>query len=262
MGCRAHLSELTVAPGRSSLAIRTYIGTASWGNPPAERSNRRAGESHLEHYATRFNAVEINSSFYRSHQRSTYARWAESCPAGFRFSIKAPRTVTHDAGLRHCRVEVRQFLEEIAGLGRKLGVILVQTPASLEFDPRVATRFFASLATAGLGRIACEPRHPSWFTPRAEAALVRYGVARVAADPAKIPGAGAPGGANRLVYYRLHGSPRMYYSAYTEEFLQSLATKVKALPGSTRQVWCIFDNTALHESWNNALQLSRLIGRP
>jgi uncharacterized protein YecE (DUF72 family) len=248
-------------PGEASLANRIYIGTASWANPPAERSIRPASESHLEHYATRFNAVEINSSFYRSHQRSTYARWAESCPAGFRFSIKAPRSVTHDAGLRHCRVELGQFLEEVAGLGRKLGVILVQTPASLEFESRVATRFLASLAASGLGPIACEPRHPSWFTPRAEAVLVRYGVARVAADPAKILGAGAPGGADQLAYYRLHGSPRMYYSAYTEDFLQSLATKVKASPGSTRQVWCIFDNTALHESWNNALQLGRLISR-
>jgi hypothetical protein len=134
---------------------QTYIGTAAWANPPAERSARAAGESHLEHYASRFNAVEINSSFYRPHQRSTYARWAQVTPARFRFSVKAPRSITHEAGLRHCRAELRQFLEEITGLGQKLGVILVQTPAVLEFETRLAARFFAALAASDSSRIAC-----------------------------------------------------------------------------------------------------------
>jgi len=238
---------------------KTYISTAAWANPPAERPIRAAGQSHLQHYATRFNAVEINSSFYRPHERATYERWAQSTPAAFRFSVKAPRSVTHESSLRHCRVELRRFLEEVAGLGKKLRVILVQTPASLAFEARMATRFFASLTSAGLGRIACEPRHPSWFTPRAEAALGRHGVSRVAADPAKIPGAGEPGGARNLVYYRLHGSPRMYYSAYSEDFLRELSVKMQALTASSKEVWCVFDNTALYESWNNALQLRRLV---
>jgi len=176
-----------------------------------------------------------------------------------RFSVKVPRSITHDAGLRHCRVELRQFLQEIAGLGRKLGVILVQTPASLEFDSRVAARFFASLVAAAPCGVACEPRHPSWFTSRAEAALVRHDVARVAADPAKIPGADTPGGVRSLLYYRLHGSPRMYYSAYSEDFLRALSTKVQTASAMSRQIWCIFDNTALYESWTDALQLRRLL---
>jgi len=238
---------------------KTYIGTAAWTNPPAERPARATGQSHLQHYATRFNAVEINSSFYRPHERGTYRRWAESTPAAFGFSVKAPRSVTHESGLRHCRVELRQFLEEVAGLGQKLRVILVQTPASLAFEARVVGRFFASLTSAGLCRIVCEPRHPSWFTPRAEAALSRHGVSRAAADPAKIPGAGTPGGAPNLVYYRLHGSPRMYYSAYSQSFLRELSVTLRALTASAQEAWCVFDNTALHESWNNALQLRSLV---
>jgi uncharacterized protein YecE (DUF72 family) len=238
---------------------KTYIGTAAWSNPPAERLGRAAGCSHLQHYAMRFNAVEINSSFYRSHQRDTYLRWAESTPAAFRFSVKAPRSVTHESGLRHCRAELRQFLDEVAGLGGKLGVILVQTPASLAFEAGVARPFFASLTAAGLCEIACEPRHPSWFTPKAEAALKRYGISRVAADPARIAGAGEPGGAQSLIYYRLHGSPKMYYSAYSESFLHEQSEKMKALAATSKQVWCIFDNTARFESWNNGLELRRLM---
>ena len=236
-----------------------YIGTAGWSNPPTARRARPAAESHLQHYAARFNAVEINSSFYRPHQRETYERWRDSTPAGFRFAVKAPQTVTHECGLRHYRTPLRQFLEEIAGLGRKLRVILVQTPASLPFESRVATRFFATLTAATPCRIACEPRHPSWFSARAEDTLRRYDVSRVAADPAKIPGAGEPSGAAQWVYYRLHGSPRMYYSSYSADYLRELSEKLKTLRGPVKETWCVFDNTARHAAWDNALDLHKLL---
>lgn len=237
-----------------------YVGTAAWSNPPAERLRRKEGVSHLEHYGTQFCAVEINSSFYRSHRRVTYQSWREATPARFRFSVKMPRTVTHDCALRNCRAELKQFLAEVAGLGQKLQVILVQTPASLAFEATVASRFFGALSTLATCQIACEPRHPSWWTSTADALLRRHDVARVAADPAKAPEAAAPGGAKRLLYYRLHGSPRMYYSAYSAEYLQTLATTVTTSTSETREVWCIFDNTARHASWDNAQQLRRLLG--
>lgn len=238
-----------------------YVGTAAWSNPPAERLRRKDGASHLEHYGAQFDAVEINSSFYRSHRRITYQGWREATPPQFRFSVKMPRTVTHDCALRNCRAEIEQFLAEVAGLGRKLRVILVQTPASLVFEGAVASRFFEALSSPKTYQIACEPRHPSWWTPRADAVLRRHGVARVAADPARTPEAASPGGAKRLVYYRLHGSPRMYYSAYSAEYLRTLATTVTTSSSETREVWCIFDNTARHASWDNAQLLRRSIGQ-
>jgi uncharacterized protein YecE (DUF72 family) len=241
-------------------AREIYVGTAAWSNPPAERPRRNEGASHLEHYGSQFSAVEINSSFYRSHRRETYQRWREETPARFRFSVKMPRTVTHDCGLRSCRAELKQFLAEVGGLNHKLRVILVQTPASLAFEGAVASRFFAALSSPKSHQIACEPRHPSWWTPRADAVLRRYGVARVAADPARTAEAASPGGAKRLAYYRLHGSPRMYYSAYSAEYLETLATTVTTSRSESREVWCIFDNTARHASWDNAQLLRRLIG--
>jgi uncharacterized protein YecE (DUF72 family) len=236
-----------------------FVGTAGWANPPLEREQRASGQSHLQHYATLFNAVEINSSFYRSHERSTYERWSASTPAGFGFSVKAPRSVTHDSGLRRCRSELDQFLQEIAGLGRKLRVVLVQTPASLEYDPRTAVRFFKSLIAGCSAQIAFEPRHASWFTPRVQSKLRRIGVYRVVADPAKFAGAGRPPDAGRLIYYRLHGSPRMYSSAYTPEYLTELSNEFRALRAPAQEVWCLFDNTARHESWGNARYLRGLL---
>jgi uncharacterized protein YecE (DUF72 family) len=238
---------------------KAYVGTAAWTNPPTERASRASNRSHLEHYATQFNAVEINSSFYRSHELATYRRWRDSTPADFRFSVKAPRTVTHERALRNCHAELQQFLQEVAGLGKKLRVVLVQTPASLPFEGRLAARFFGELKRAGSFQIACEPRHPSWFSPDAEATLRRVGVARVAADPPKTPEAREPAGAPRLAYYRLHGHPRMYYSTYSAEFLTELATRVSHASSQTRDVWCIFDNTARHASWENAQHLRNLL---
>jgi uncharacterized protein YecE (DUF72 family) len=238
---------------------KIYVGTAAWNNPPAECPQRKDGASHLEHYSSQFGAVEINSSFYRSHRLATYQSWRAATPPRFRFSVKMPRAVTHDSALRNCRAELKQFLSEVAGLGRKLRVILVQTPASLAFEGAVASRFFGALSSVKTCQIACEPRHPSWWTPRADAMFRRHGVARVAADPARIPEVASPGGAKRLAYYRLHGSPRMYYSAYSAEYLQTLATTITTRNSETREVWCIFDNTARHASWDNARQLSCLI---
>jgi len=241
-------------------AGKLYTGTAGWSNPPTERNQRSPENSHLQHYAAHFNAVEINSSFYRSHARKTYERWSADTPAGFRFAVKVPRSITHDSGLKNCRRELHQFLQETAGLGKKLAVILVQTPASLEFDRAVATRFFKSVTEASSARVAFEPRHPSWFEPRAQATLSDLNVSRVVADPAKCEGAGEPPQAARLIYYRLHGSPRMYYSAYSEEYLSNLSKQIKALRKGSKEVWCMFDNTARHESWGNALHLQHLLG--
>ena len=241
-------------------AGKLYTGTAGWSNPPAERNQRSPENSHLQHYAAHFNAVEINSSFYRSHARKTYERWSADTPAGFRFAAKAPRSITHDNGLKHCRRELRQFLQETAALGKKLAVILVQTPASLEFDRAVATRFFKSVTEASTARVAFEPRHPSWFEPRAQATLSDLNVSRVVADPAKCEGAGEPPHAARLIYYRLHGSPRMYYSAYSEEYLSNLSKQIQTLRKRSKEVWCMFDNTARHASWGNAMYLQKLLG--
>lgn len=245
---------------RRPLSGRFHVGTAAWANPPSERPQRPSGYSHLEHYASLFNSVEINSSFYRSHQHSTYAKWRNSTPAKFAFSVKLPRTVTHDCALQHCRKELQQFLGEVIGLGSKLHVLLVQLPPSLPYQAGVAMRFFKSLSQACEARVACEPRHASWFTPSAEATLKRFNVARVAADPARTPTAHLPGGSKKLVYYRLHGSPRMYYSAYRQEYLAQVANNMRGLSTRTQEVWCVFDNTARYEAWPNAQQLSKLLG--
>jgi uncharacterized protein YecE (DUF72 family) len=235
------------------------IGCAGWNLPRAEHAQFPETGSHLERYASRFDAVEINSSFYRPHRPATYARWSAGVPASFRFSVKVPKTITHGLRLQQSDELLETFLTEAGGLGDKLGCLLVQLPPSLSFEPAVAAGFLASLRSRSPAPLACEPRHPSWFAPEVEDLLQELGVARVAADPARVPEAAEPGGWPGLSYYRLHGSPRIYYSEYPEEYIAALASRLQADATAGRTVWCIFDNTTLGAATRNALDLrSRL----
>lgn len=211
----------------------------------------------LERYASRFDAVEINSTFYRSHRRETFQRWAETTPEGFRFSAKLPKTVTHVARLVDAMPLVEGFLSTASGLGAKLGQILVQGPPSLMFDAVVAERFFREFRDIWPGGIVCEPRHASWFEPEADDLLAAHRIGRVAADPAPDPRAGLPGGWRQVAYWRLHGSPAMYVSAYEAPALAALADALRACEAP--EAWCVFDNTARGAAAGNGLQLMDLL---
>jgi uncharacterized protein YecE (DUF72 family) len=235
-------------------AARTLrIGTAGWSITQPLRDCFPEAGSALERYAARFDAVEINSSFYRPHRPRTYLRWAASVPGHFRFAVKIPKLITHERRLRDVGDPLDRFLAEAGSLGEKLGPLLLQLPPSLAFDAAVAGDFLALLRLRFSGSVVCEPRHATWFTPEAEALLVDARVARVAADPAKVAQAAAPGGWPGLAYYRLHGSPRMYYSEYGMPYLEELAGRLAA--GVAAEIWCVFDNTASGAALSDALTL-------
>jgi uncharacterized protein YecE (DUF72 family) len=234
-----------------------HVGTAGW-------TLYRAGEAFptegrvLERYAQVLTGVEINSSFHRSHGSQTYAKWAACTPRRFRFAVKVPQAITHDARLRRARAGLQAFLAEARGLGRRLGPLLVQLPPSLEFEPRLAGRFFGTLRELHDGPVVCEPRHVSWFGERAERLLDVRQIGRVAADPAPDPTGSRPGGWDGIAYWRLHGSPRKYWSVYESERLRSWAVEMLALPRPT-EAWCIFDNTAGGGAVRNALDFAALV---
>jgi uncharacterized protein YecE (DUF72 family) len=231
---------------------RIRVGLAGWSNPPAKRFDRNPGQTHLSFYAAHFSCVEINSSFYRPHQSATYARWRDETPATFRFSVKMPRSITHESHLKRCAGEVSRFYEDIAELRPKLAAVLVQLPPSLEFNARTVRAFFNTVPHLRGTKVVCEPRHASWFSSAADKTLQEAGVARVAADPARCPSAEAPGGLRRFAYFRWHGSPRLYYSKYSETQLAAFAAAV--IGTKAIETWCVFDNTARHAAWDDALQ--------
>jgi uncharacterized protein YecE (DUF72 family) len=231
-----------------------HVGCAGWALAKEHSSHFPSEGTHLARYAGRLSAVEINSSFYRPHRPATYAKWADSVPEDFRFAVKIPKEATHTRRLVNAADVLDRFLSEVTSLGGKLGPLLVQLPPSLEFSTAVAAEFFTTLRDRFKGDIVLEPRHPTWFMNKADGLVQEFRVARVAADPAVVAEAAEPGGWDTLVYYRLHGSPKTYYSPYSAEYLKALSEKL-LLAARAATVWCIFDNTAAGAATVNALDL-------
>ncbi len=250
-----HLASQDTSPSANGATATIRIGTAAWSIPKEHSAPFPAAGSHLERYGAVLNAVEINSSFYRPHRTATYERWAESVPEDFRFAVKVPKAITHERRLKDMGDLLDRFLSEAGGLGPKLGPLLVQLPPSLRFEQGLADRFLGDLRSRVDGGIVCEPRHVTWFTPEVEALLDELRIARVAADPAPVPRADEPGGWRGLSYYRLHGSPKIYYSAYSAEYLAAIAEVLVRDAATGVETWCIFDNTAAFAATPNALDV-------
>jgi uncharacterized protein YecE (DUF72 family) len=236
-----------------------YLGVAGW------NIRREHGEcfepvgTHLQRYASTFKSVEINSCFYRPHRVTTYERWSVSVPEHFRFAVKLPKTITHKARFVDALPLLDAFLGEVAGLKEKLGPILVQLPPSFAFEREVVVAFLSELRSRFSGQLVIEPRHETWFNDQVEKILVELEIARAAADPARVPEAALPGGFDKLVYYRLHGSPRIYYSAYPQDYLEQVSVALHEHAARGAAVWCIFDNTALGAATKDALTVKSLL---
>lgn len=245
--------------GLVGLAKNVRIGLAGWSNPPLHTAMRKSSQTHLEYYATHFSCVEINSSFYRPHRKSTYAAWKLSTPRAFKFAVKMPRSITHESGLRGTSRDMTQFFAGIELLQPKLAAVLIQLPPSLEFQRRLAGSFFRSVPKLPKVELVCEPRQASWFTAAAEAQLSELNVARAASDPARASTAGGPGGSGHFTYFRWHGSPHMYYSSYSSAQLDEFVAQVERR--GSHPTWCIFDNTARYAAWDNAISFARRLKR-
>ena len=237
-----------------------FVATAGWSIPRVSASRFPGEGSHLQRYALVLPGAEIDTSFYRDHSPGTYARWGAQTPRSFRFAVKLPRQITHDQRLRSARRPLERFLEGVNGLGRRLGPLIVQLPPSLAFEPRVARTFFSLLRQLHEGPVVCEPRHRSWFAPPANTLLSQHRIGRVAADPAVVPEAAQPGGWPEIAFWRLHGSPRKYWSIYEPQRVAEWARALQELPRRT-QAWCVFDNTAGSGAAGNALQMLDLVSR-
>ena len=239
--------------------MAVFVGTAGWSIPRGEAHSFAAEGTALERYASRFRAVEINSSFHRPHRPATWAKWAGLVPGDFHFAVKVPKTITHERMLVDCEDRLTSFCDEVSNLGSKLAVLLVQLPPKLAFDAQISARFFAALRSLTPARIVCEPRHASWFDTDAEVLLARLEIARVAADPAPVAAGASPGGWRGLSYWRLHGSPHVYRSPYGADRLAEYAARIEHDGAAEEGGWIIFDNTASSAATSDALMMREMV---
>lgn len=235
------------------------VGCAGWSLGSTDRDRFGLGDSLLQRYATRLELSEINSSFYRPHKPATYERWAARVPSGFRFTAKVPKAITHDARLRGTGVLLDRFIDEVSALGRTFGGLVVQLAPSHALEPRVADTFFAMLRRRTRVPVGCEPRHASWYGDAAARISERHAIHRIAADPPRPADAIEPAGAGPVRYWRLHGSPRIYWSGYDDDALQAFAARVHAWAAAWHDCDVILDNTAGGRAFSDALRLRELI---
>lgn len=238
------------------------IGTAGWRIPKELRDGFPdwGDRTQLWGYARRLDVVEINKTFYGLPMASTFGKWRDRVPGEFRFSLKAPRAITHDRRLEDAGDPLDEFLARAGELEDRLGVLLFQLPPSLEFDEGLAGSFLADLRERHRGAAALEARHETWFRDRPEALLREHGVSRVAADPPRAEGDGRPGADRETVYFRLHGTPDTYRSPYRGDGLETWEERVRRAAADAGEVFCVFDNTAEGEGTADALTIRERLG--
>src|ERR1700761_8676577 len=147
------------------------IGTSGWQYKHWRETFYPAGvpqRSWLEYYAERFATVENDGTFYRLPARETFAGWRERTPEDFVMAVKASRFLTHVKRLNDPAEPVARLLSSAAGLGSRLGPVLLQLPPTLQADPaRLSAcllEFSKNAPEPGPVRVAVEPRHASWWT--------------------------------------------------------------------------------------------------
>jgi uncharacterized protein YecE (DUF72 family) len=233
-----------------------YVGTAAWGIPKEFKPNFPIRKSILESYSQVFNAVEINTSFYREHKSSTYAKWREMTTKEFKFSVKLWQQFTHKERLSLPALEnFQRVLEGMSHLEEKLAVVVVQLPPSLSFQAKVAENFFITLRKYYKGQLVLEPRHESWNQDKVWNFMKDLKINKVMADPELCPYRGQS--IFDCAYFRLHGTPEVYKSNYDLARLKSYHQELTTYPDKIAK-WCIFDNTTFGFATKNALEFKEI----
>ena len=211
----------------------------------------------FEHYATVFDTVEINNSFYRLPEAETFAQWASRAPMRFLFAVKASRFLTHMKKLKDPEEPVERFFSRARALRRHLGPVLYQLPPGFKLDyPRL--EHFLHILPRDV-RHVIEFRDPSWYADEVLVLLERYSVALCLHD--------MPGSATErqrvgpFVYVRFHGASGRYNGSYPDERLESWARWIDEQVAADTDVYAYFNNDVGGHAPRNAMTLRRQLAR-
>lgn len=207
----------------------------------------------LSYYSSVFNTVELNGTFYRIPKATDLQRYAAVTDDSFRFSVKVNRAITHTRKLADCKELIRDFSDLVRStIGHKLSHFLYQLPPSFQYSEENLERVLETIPHASENVV--EFRHASWWNPQTEAALRS---AKLTFCNVDFPGLETPFiHTSPLFYFRLHGNPILFKSAYSEETLRAFAAQFPA----NAEAWNIyFNNTYYEAGYTNARQLISLL---
>jgi uncharacterized protein YecE (DUF72 family) len=240
--------------------VTVLIGTsgwqyASWKGRFYPEDLKQAGW--LEHYADRFQVVEVNNAFYRLPEASTFRKWAERTPADFIVGVKASRYLTHIKRLADPAEPVSRFLERATHLGAKLGPVLLQLPPTLVANQE---RLEETLAQFPAGvRVAVEFRHDSWYTNETRALLEAREAAFCLADS---PRRTTPVWRTASWgYLRLHEGRAAPRPCYSERALEDWARRLADHWGRDEDVYVFFNNDPLACAVRDAIVFADVVNR-
>jgi uncharacterized protein YecE (DUF72 family) len=243
--------------------MAVYVGTSGWSYdhwqgllyPPRTR-----GAARLDYYVRRFATVEVNNTYYRWPSDATFAAWAARAPAGFQFSVKASRGLTHFRRLAAPEEWLARMERGLRCLGPKLGILLVQLGPQFAYD---LERLAGFLRLVPVGRhLAIEFRHASWHRDDVFALLERAGAAHCVMDGPGLPC--LPRLTAPFAYVRLHGpaDDARYHGAYDDDALRCWAERVLAWERDGHDAYVYFNNDVAGHAVRNAETLRRLVGAP
>jgi uncharacterized protein YecE (DUF72 family) len=220
--------------------------------PEAYRSASR-----LTYYASLFNSIEINSSFYKVPMPATFEKWSASVPDDFRFTVKLWRGITHEKGFHFALPDIDRFIQAANRLGGKKGCLLIQLPPSLR--DKMAGQLEKILQRVALSdpehswKIAVEFRSRTWYTREVYDLLYQYqasivlhdmpdsGTMHLPEDTAHLPETITD--RSPFVYMRFHGPRGDYKGGYSNELLYAYSERIRTWLSQGKDVYTYFNNT-------------------
>ena len=251
-------SRRTPQAKRSRKTGRAWVGCSGWQYKHWRGSfyNVELPQARwLEHYASVFDTVEINNSFYRLPEAATFVQWASRVPNGFVFAVKASRFLTHMKKLKDPEEPVERLFSRMRALGRHLGPVLYQLPTGWKADPQRLEQFLQVLPRA---RHVIEFRDPSWYVDEVYELLERHRVSLCLHDMRDTASGRLRIGP--IVYVRFHGPSGRYHGGYSSEALQSWADWLRVQLDGGVDVYAYFNNDVGGHAPRDALTLGGLLG--
>ena len=209
----------------------------------------------FEYYCSQFNTLELNTTFYRFPTIEMVKKWYDKSPTDFKFSVKAPRLITHYKQFNETESLLNDFYTTVLeGLKEKLGTVLFQLPTKIIYSDEMLERIIKNLNKNILNVI--EFRHISWWNATVISTLAKHNISFCGISIKNLPDNIIPG--TPVIYYRFHGNERLYYSEYSlaaiKKFSDELFNHKK-----NKAVYVFFNNTATIAAINNARELKNQI---
>lgn len=236
--------------------LKIHIGCSSFYNSnwkPEFYPENLPKSKWFDFYCQHFSTYEMNGTFYKAPTLKVMQNWYGKSPEGFIYAVKAPKIITHLKKFKDCEEEIKTFYEVCKeGLKEKLGPILFQLPPSFHYSEENLELVLKNLNSDFKNTV--EFRHGSWWKKEVFEILEKYKIIFCNVSHPTLPDSISK--TNSIGYLRFHGSPKMFYSSYSNDYLTEIKSKITE--DSFEEFYIYFNNTASTAGVLNALEMKKM----